>query len=134
MFRDIRVPVGETVVRQVDRHIRRIGWFPYTMFTLAPSKENAEAMLSALTIHRQAPNMAHAPCGAMSPAAPCTLSVTITMPPEPTGKENQLSAAPGERLKEAALHYRVNGSESIETLRCERTMGSSIQPRFRQRN
>lgn len=115
-FSDIRVPVGETVMRQVDRHIRRIGWFPYTIFTLAPSKENADAMLSALTVHRQAPNLAHAPSGRMSPAGPCTLSVTITMPPEPAGKENQLSAAPGKRLKEAALLYRVDGSESIETL------------------
>jgi hypothetical protein len=115
-FKDVRVPVGETVVRQIDRHLRRGGWFPYRMFTLAPSSEGADAMISALTIHRQAPNMAHAPLLRHSPATPCQLSVTITMPPKPTEKANQLSAAAGDRLKQATLHYRVDGKESLKSI------------------
>ena len=111
----IRVPVGETVIRQADRHLRRGGWFPYRAFTCA-SEDGADAMISALTIHRQAPNMAHAPLLRHSPATPCKLSVTITMPPKPTDKPNQLSAAPGDRLKQATLHYRVDDKQPLKSI------------------
>ena len=64
--RAVRVPAGETVVRQVDRDIRGSGWFPFWTFTLSPSEEGASTMISALTVHRQAPNLAHAPLGAVA--------------------------------------------------------------------
>jgi hypothetical protein len=88
------------------------------VFTLAPEKD-AMAMISALTIHRQGPNLAHAPPRRISPKAPCTLSVTITMPPQPTttgSKHERLSAASRGRLKEAKLHYRSDGEQTLDTL------------------
>ncbi|MEX0642562.1 MAG: hypothetical protein WD468_07665 [Pirellulales bacterium] len=130
--RGIRVPAGETVVRQVDQHFRRDDWFPYGVFTLAPTEKNATAMISALTVHRQAPKVAHAPLRRLSPAAPCKLSLTITMPPEHIGRTNQLSAAPGDRLKEAMLHYRTDGSQSFQSVPLESADGfvfsATIEP------
>jgi hypothetical protein len=117
LYKDIRVPAGETVVRQVDRHVRRSGWFPFWVFTLAPKKD-ATAIVSAVTIHRQAPNLAHAPSRRVSPAR-CTLSLTITMPPQPTaaGVERVgLSAASRDRVKEAMLHFRLDGEQSFKAL------------------
>ncbi len=114
--RGIRLPAGKTVVRQVDRDIRGDDWFPFWAFTLSPSEEGASAMISALTVHRQAPNLAHAPRRRVSPQEPCKLSVTITMPPQPTGKPNQVSAAPGDRLKDAKLHYRIDGQPSFKSV------------------
>jgi hypothetical protein len=134
LYKDIRVPAGETVVRQVDRHVRRSGWFPFWVYTLAPKKD-ATAMISALSVHRQAPNMAHAPSRRVSPAAPCTLSVTITMPPEPTNtgaKYEGLSATSGDRLKEAMLQYRLEGEQSFKALPLKTEDGfvyfATIQP------
>jgi hypothetical protein len=103
----IRVPAGKTVIRQVDQHIRRNGWNPFWIFSLAPAGENADAMISGLTVHRQAPNLAHAPSARLSPEA-AKLSVTITMPPQPTGNAKTLSAAAGDRLSQARLHYRTS--------------------------
>ena len=39
-FRAIRVPAGETVVRQLDRHVRRSGWFPYWIYSFTPAGQN----------------------------------------------------------------------------------------------
>jgi hypothetical protein len=116
IYEDITVPVGQRVVKQFDRHVRQSGWFPYWVFTLAPDKEGADSLISALTVHRQAPNLAHAPPKRVSPAAHCTLAVTITMPPTPAGKANKLSAASIGRLKEAFLHYRVDDKESFKSV------------------
>lgn len=117
IHKDIRVPVGEPIVRQVDRHVRRAGWFPYWVFSLAP-EAGADAMLSALTIHRQAPNLAHAPLRLISPTSPAELSVTITLPPVPTdgANESKLSASAHGRLKEAALHFRSGANQPFKKL------------------
>jgi hypothetical protein len=110
----IRVPAGETVIRQVDQHIRRNGWNPFWTFALAPSKEGADAMISGLTVHRQAPNLGHAPVARMSPDF-VRLAVSITMPPQPTGSAKTLSAAAVDRLADAALHYRTTAEGSFES-------------------
>jgi hypothetical protein len=125
-FTNIQVPAGKTVYRQVNRHIRRHGWDPYLIFSLVPSKEveGADAMIAGLTIHKQAPKLAHAPPRCISPASPAPLSVTITMPPQPvnengagpeTSDQATLSAAPGNRLAGATLFYRTDESQEYHS-------------------
>jgi hypothetical protein len=103
--RNIRIPAGKTVIRQTRRDIRG-SWYPFWTLSLAPAKEGADAMISGLTVHRDAPNIAHAPVRRVKANAPCTISATITMPPRPVEKSDSLSAAPGERLAAATLHFR----------------------------
>jgi hypothetical protein len=116
VHKNIRVPAGETIYRQSDQHIRRFGWDPFWIFSLVPSEKDADAMISGLTVHRQAPKLAHAPWREVQTRDDCTLSVTITMPPRPVGDNKKLSAAPGDRLARAELHYRTNPDSAFTTM------------------
>ncbi|MBN1912460.1 MAG: hypothetical protein JW818_22250, partial [Pirellulales bacterium] len=114
-IKNIRVPAGKTVVRHYDRQIQQ-SWYPFMIFGFQPASEGADAILSALTVHRHAPALAHAPKRRISPKEPCTLSATITLPPQLVGKEGQRSAAAGDRLAEATLHYRTDGNGPFQKM------------------
>lgn len=111
----IRVGANKSVVYQTNRNIRG-SWYPFVEYWINPSKPGSEAILSALTVHRNAPNMGHAPVYQVTPNEACKLSVTITMPPQKVGKKQKLSAAPGNRLGNAVLRYRTNPSQGFKTL------------------
>jgi hypothetical protein len=110
LAKNIRVPAKETVIEQTRQDIRR-SWYPFRAFSFAPAEEGADAMLSALTVHRDAPSIAHAPVLRVSPSDACVLSATITMPPRMKAGSNKLSAAPGERLSEAMVYVRTDVNE-----------------------
>lgn len=104
---DISVPAGDITYRQSTRRIRR-AWYPFWEFEMQPG-EDGEAMLSALTVHRDAPAIAHAKPTRIDPKQTTSLSATITLPPEPVkDKENALSASSKDRLAEATLFYRTD--------------------------
>lgn len=129
----IRVPAGESVIRQVDQHIRRNGWNPFWTFALKPATVDADAILSGLTVHRDAPNMAHAYSPRISPES-CQLSVTITMPPQRIGELKNLSAAPGDRLVQSTLHFRTSENAAFQTTKLNTDDGfvyrASVEPKM----
>ena len=112
---DIQVKPGETVTYQYDRNIRQ-SWFPNLIFWLNPSQPEADAMISALTIHRFSPSIGHAPVVRIDPSKPCTISATITLPPRKVGKKGALSAAPGDRLEFAKLQYKTDATNGFKSL------------------
>ncbi|MBN1909152.1 MAG: hypothetical protein JW818_05385 [Pirellulales bacterium] len=121
-IKNIRVPAGESVVRHFDYNMLK-DWYPFVILSLKPSGKNADAMVSALTVHRNAPALAHAPRRQISPEKPCTLSATITMPPRPAGKDGGVSAVLGDRLARATLHFRTGGKGPFQTLPLETVDG-----------
>jgi hypothetical protein len=114
-IKDVRVPAGKDVVKQYDYNIQS-SWYPFIIFGFQPTEKGADAMVSALTAHRAMPVLAHASRRQVSPREPCKLSATITMPPRPVGEDGQLSAAPGDRLAEATLHFRTDAQKPYESL------------------
>lgn len=114
----LSVSAGETVTRQFRQDIRR-SWDPFWIFSLVPSEAGADAMISALTVHRDAPNLAHASPLRVPAGEACVLSATITMPPRPTGVKGSFSAAPDERLARAAVHFRTSSSEPFREVPLE---------------
>ena len=111
---NVQVPAKETVIKQHLQDVRR-SWYPYWTLSIAPAKEGADAMISALIVHRDAPNIAHAPVRKVSPGKPCVLSATISMPPRPQANGQPLSAAPAERLASALIHYRTADDQQYRT-------------------
>lgn len=124
--KNIRVPAGKTVYRQVNQHVRKNGWDPYFIFSLVPKNDGdqeSDAMIAALTVHKNVPKIAHAPVQRIARTGEFLISATITLPPEKLKGEKSaddlLSAKPGDRLASATLHYRfgLTGEYKSATLK-----------------
>ncbi len=58
--KDIKVPAGKTVYRQVNQHARQNGWDPFFIFTLLPTKDGdkeGDAMIAGLSVHKNVPKL-----------------------------------------------------------------------------
>lgn len=114
LFKDVKAPAGQIVVRQSTRRLRR-NWYPFWEFEFSPSGEGADAMLSGLTVHRDGPNLAHARPTRIDPRLANSLLVTITMPPKARGNDpSNISASSRDRLRSASLFYRTQAGAEFK--------------------
>ncbi len=104
----IRVPAGQIVHRQVERNIRS-AWYPFAEFTLEPSGESADAILSGLVVSAMKPSLGHAPLRRVDPKKDAVFSAAITMPPQPDAA-GALTASSADRLAAAELLWRTDAA------------------------